>query len=334
MASMTTRSAFISTTAALLAGSIAFSASAQQQAQPAGFFGDRERGWFWYEVQPEPDEESLPPKPEPPPPPAAAVPPPPPPPAPPPEQPRTPDPPSFGSAAWLRENLPKYRDRALDEPSAENVRAYYVIQRLAMDKASAFTDMAQRVVVGDPLLDETGRRPTATFAANEMNAVAGEATDAELKEIAEKAGIWFFFRSDCVYCDKQAPVLEMLERAYGFQITAISLDGKPLPGGQFPRFRADSGQAAKVGVERTPTLVLVRPPDGIQTIARGVLSLQELRRRILTGALNAGWIDQKAFDKTRAVDNGPMLPAKLDIPPEIASDPALLVNHLRSMVRQ
>lgn len=333
---MTIRSALISTTAALLAGSMAFSASAQQQAQSSGFFGDRERGWFWYEVQPEPDEEPPPPKKEEPAPPPAATPPPPAPPPPPlpPETPKAPEPPAFGSAAWLRENLPKYRDRALDDPSAENVRAYYVIQRLAMDKASAFTDMAQRVVVGDPLLDETGRRPTATFAANEMNAVAGEATDSELKEIAGKAGIWFFYRSDCVYCDKQAPVLEMLERAYGFQVTAVSLDGKPLPGGQFPNFRADTGQAAKVGVERTPTLVLVRPPDGIQTIARGVLSLQELRRRILTGALNAGWIDQKAFDKTRAVDNGPMLPAKLDIPPEIASDPAQLVNHLRSMVRQ
>ncbi|MFX9532731.1 hypothetical protein ABTO68_19250, partial [Acinetobacter baumannii] len=59
---MTIRSALISTTAALLAGSMAFSASAQQQAQSAGFFGDRERGWFWYEVQPEPDEEPPPPK--------------------------------------------------------------------------------------------------------------------------------------------------------------------------------------------------------------------------------------------------------------------------------
>lgn len=330
---MTIRSALISTTAALLAASIAYSASAQQMGQPAGFYGDRERGWFWYEVEPEPDEEPPPPKKEEPAPPAPA-------PTPPPVQPlatpepKVPAPPSFGSAAWLRENLPKYRDRALDDPSAENVRAYYVVQRLAMDKASAFTDMAQRVVVGDPLLDETGRRPTATFAANEMNAVAGEATDAELKEIAQQVGIWFFYRSDCVYCDKQAPVLEMLERAYGFNITAISLDGKSLPGGQFPNFRADTGQAARLGVDRTPTLVLVRPPEGIQTIARGVLSLQELRRRILTGALNAGWIDQETFDKTRAVDTGPMLPAKIDMPPEVASDPTQLVNHLRSLVRQ
>ena len=319
--------------AALLVGPTAMPASAQPTQQPAGFYQDHGRGWFWYEIEP---EEPEPPEPEEPKlapqlPSVVQTPAPLPAPDPVPAQPTLP---AFGSAAWLRENLPKYRDRALDDPSPENVRAYYVLQRLTMDKAQAFTDMAQRVVIGDPLLDEVGRRPTATYGANEMNRVAGEATDKELGAIAQTVGIWFFFRSDCAYCHQQATVMEMLARTAGFSIVPISLDGRPLPGGQFPDFKVDRGQAAQLAVERTPTIVLVKPPDGFVTIARGMLSLQELKRRILTGALNAGWIDEGSFARTRPVDTGPMLPATLQPPQETLASPEDLVAYLRSQVRR
>ena len=69
-----------------------------------------------------------------------------------------------------------YRDKAIDNPSPENVAAYYYLQRVMMDKAQRFTDMARRVVMSDPLLDENPRRPIATFAANEANYQAGVAT--------------------------------------------------------------------------------------------------------------------------------------------------------------
>ena len=69
-----------------------------------------------------------------------------------------------------------YRDKAIDNPSPENVAAYYYLQRVMMDKAQRFTDMARRVVMSDPLLDENQRRPIATFAANEANYQAGVAT--------------------------------------------------------------------------------------------------------------------------------------------------------------
>jgi conjugal transfer pilus assembly protein TraF len=63
------------------------------------------------------------------------------------------------STAWFRKNLEKYRDRAIDDPSAENVAAYYYLQRVMMDKAHRFTDVAREVVMSDPFLDENQRRP-------------------------------------------------------------------------------------------------------------------------------------------------------------------------------
>ncbi|WP_369686146.1 conjugal transfer protein TraF [Photobacterium leiognathi] len=49
------------------------------------------------------------------------------------------------------------------------------------------------------------------------------------KEIGDKAGIFFFFRSDCPFCHKQMPLIALLEKNFGFTIKPVSLDGKPLP---------------------------------------------------------------------------------------------------------
>src|SRR5690554_2562082 len=73
------------------------------------FYERKAEGWFWYEVEPEPVEEPEPPVPEPlteltP----QKI-----------EQPQTPSPtaPEPFSAAWVRENLPKYLDAAWNEPT-------------------------------------------------------------------------------------------------------------------------------------------------------------------------------------------------------------------------
>lgn len=114
--------------------------------------------------------------------------------------------------------------------------AYYYLQRVMMDKAQRFTDVARHVVMSDPLLDENQRRPIATFAANEANYQAGIASEQALAAIAKQAGLLFFFRSDCRYCHIQAPLLALLEKRFGFKVYAVSLDGQAMPNGLYPDF--------------------------------------------------------------------------------------------------
>jgi len=128
---------------------------------------------------------------------------------------------------------------------------------LALDKSSRLDAATQRAVQLDPFLDEITQRPTATFAANLINRQAGEQRDATLAKIAERAGVLFFFRADCPYCEAQAPLLKLLENRFGFSVLAVSLDGAHLPGGEFPQFRQDRGQAHALGVVSTPALFLV-----------------------------------------------------------------------------
>mgnify|MGYP006285528505 FL=1 len=236
------------------------------------------------------------------------------------------------SAAWLRANLERYRDSAIDDPSPRNVALYLYLQRLAIDKAERFAEASQRVVWSDPLLDETTRRPLATFAANLVNREAAANRDAALAETAKVAGLWFLFRADCPYCEAQAPLLEVLSARHGFDVQAVSLDGRPLPGGFFPDFRIDRGQARALGVVSTPALFLARPPNGIVPLSQGVLSLAELQRRIVHAATEAGWIEPHWRERSRArVVDLRMDPRGLD-DPALAEDPDRLLAHLRGLL--
>jgi len=290
------------------------------------YFEDKQRGWFWYEVQPEPITKKPiePAIPDSTPPISAEKP-------PKPEIRETPVEPAPLSSAWLKQNMERYLSKAIDEPTQENVAAFYYLQRVMMDKAERFTNAARYVVMSDPQLDETVRRPISTFAANEANHQAGVAAEQALKDIAGQAGILFFFRSDCAYCHVQAPILSMLERAYGFKIYAVSLDGLPMPNGLFGNFKLDRGQAALLGVEQTPALFLMKPPKQIVPLSQGVLSLEEMTGRILLAGKEAGWIDPSQYQTTQGIRSTPMLlPTAGSISQTTVQNPLSLIQALQN----
>jgi len=227
-------------------------------------------------------------------------------------------------------NLGEYRDRAIDDPSPDNVAAYFYLQRVMMDKAHRFTDVAHDVVLADPFLDENHRRPISTFGTHEANRLAAVTSGRSLSQIAQSTGILFFFRSDCSYCHLQAPLLQILEQRYGFRIYAVSLDGLPMPSGLYSDFHIDQGQSAQLGVQSTPALFLLNPPGRIIPLAQGILSLDELTSRILSVAHSEGLISDQDFETTRGQTLIPSLVnAKLDPTRPLPSEPAALVRQLQ-----
>lgn len=253
----------------------------------SGFYRQNTQGWFWYQTLPELEDElsnvndpSAQPIRS--------------------SQTSTMEKPAL-TAAWFRENMQHYMDKAIDEPTPGNIKAYLYLQRIMMDKSSEFSDMSQQIVMGDPNLDEISRRPLAPFASQAMDKFAREQTELVLKEIANRAGLFFFFRSDCPYCHAQAPVLESFAEQFGMPVLPISLDGQPLASGQFPNFRVDQGQAIALNVHSVPALFLLGPEDNFLPISQGTVSFDELSQRVILAAQQARLISSEAYQRTLPV---------------------------------
>lgn len=259
-----------------------------------GFLGRHAEGWFWYK-DPEPEASSE----------LTEI--------PPPKEAKTaptdtsvmttgsmqknPEP---LTAAWVRVNLDRYREIAWDNPSEENVKAYFLLQRFAIDRSEQFADVAERVTVGNALLDESMRRPFATFANRVVDQVSQQRTDALLRRVSEHAGIFFFFKQGCRFCEIQAPLIKHIEQI-GLKVIAVSVDGGQLANTKFDDTRIDSGQAAKLGVRATPTIFLMNEKGEFDTLTVGALSLPELKRRILLSAARSGILTPEELDDTKAI---------------------------------
>ena len=205
------------------------------------------------------------------------------------------------STAWVKENLDRLRDLAIEQPTPENVRAYLLLQRLAVDRSQRFAEMSMMVTQGDPALDENSRFPIASAAAQQqVQNTQGDTVNA-IQSLTQQAGLFFFFRSDCPYCHQDLSVLRTLALTTGIKITAISLDGANIDPEQFPNYVIDSGQAARLGVQATPAFFLVRPPNlnDVVELGQGYLSLPDMQQRIVEQAYYHGWLDTDLYKRTR-----------------------------------
>ena len=313
--------------------SLMFAASAfGQNDEPDGYYDDKARGWFWKEPIPEPLTEeiiepielvplgqSTPLGPE--------------------EEldqfiaphPETEGPRPF-SPAWLREKLPEYRDKALADPSPENVRTYYYVQRYSMDMAERFALQAQKVVLADPILDENNRRPLSDFGAQVFDQRAREATARVVKKISSMAGIWYFYHSECPYCEAQNPILLNLQRKLDLAVLPISLDGRPMAEPKFANFVPNRGHAQELNVQATPTIYMVRPPGDFVLLSEGLVAENSLEQRMILGAHEAGWITDAELNSTKPV-NPIQIQADLgELPEDVLKDPEQLVEILRNKI--
>jgi conjugal transfer pilus assembly protein TraF len=333
--------ALVSCLAGVLAGAPALVTMRPAVAQEAGqdYVPGRQwlerggEGWFWYHDPPAAPREAPPapsrPVPSPRPPAAAPAAPPPPPgvtaaeaaaPAP-------------LSAAWFRANLDHYREQAIDRPTPDNVASYLYLQRIMLDKADAFAAAAQAVVASDPALDANNERPLGTAAANAVTAIAARAQDHLLGQVAGFAGFLLFLRSDCPICTQQAATLEMLRRQFGFQVMVVSPDGLPPPGAIIPGLLRDAGQAAHLGVRQVPALFMLRPPADVVPVSYGVLTLDDLKTRVLLLARQARWVSDNAWQATQPVAHRSLAPLAALITPDLLADPAALVARIHAALQ-
>ncbi|MEX1265763.1 MAG: conjugal transfer protein TraF [Woeseia sp.] len=222
------------------------------------WFGDAERGWFWYEDPPATVEQPASVMP-----PVAALP---------------ADP--LAELEALQVAVERSKALAVLHPTEPNIRAWMELNAAVQRRATLFADVTQRVVWSTPSLDQSLVRPHSQEGLKAWTAAKVESTSAALREIAQTYGLFFVFSSDCPYCRQIAPFLQRFAQTYDFTLIPISLDGGTLA--EFPEARYEPTVKARLGVEITPAIFLVDPTAGhVQPIAYGVISISELETRIM-----------------------------------------------------
>ncbi|TVR76344.1 MAG: hypothetical protein EA415_01345 [Sphaerobacteraceae bacterium] len=265
------------------------------------FFEDRERGWHWYELMPVEEEES-----------EEAV-----------EteqateqpQPESGEPagPAPMSAEWIRQELPRLRDRAIDSPTERNVQAYFYAQRIMMDKAQVFSNMAQRVTTSDPLLDENLRLPFASAARAATLASAAEAKTGIVEELSEKAGLWVFFDETCEFCRQQLQPINRFAERHSMEMRIISRQGRQIAGvNRRVRVLPDTGQFENLGIDFTPAVMLVVPPEGFYIVSQGFIDYASLVDRLVGAAGHYGLIEKDKYLAARPTERGVIDASRLD----------------------
>lgn len=256
-------SALSATASAQNAVGLGMTPSADQSTQQAAngrWFGDAERGWFWYEDPPDAVEDPGP---------AAVM-------------------PAVGAIPAdpiaeleaLQAEVERAKALAVLHPIEPHIRQWMELNAAVQRRATLFADMTQRVVWSTPSLDQSLVRPHSPEGLKAWTAARTESRTAALRDIAQTYGLFFVFSSDCPYCIQIAPFLQRFARTYDFKLIPISIDGGTLP--EFPDARYEPSIKARLGVDVTPAIFLVDPDAGhIQPIAYGVISLSELETRIV-----------------------------------------------------
>ncbi|MFA5353788.1 MAG: conjugal transfer protein TraF [Thermodesulfovibrionales bacterium] len=218
------------------------------------------QGWFFYNEEPKDEPiEKKPPAQEPPP--VGAAP--------------SASPPLF--TEQMKQEGARLLSSALENPTPANIKAYMEHNKAMMQASSNFSLVWQKVLMENPQL--ASGTPMADSTKDLYYRENKKAEDNKLMGLAQQAGIFFIYSSSCQYCQRQAQYLQAFLRAYPFSYKAISIDGGVFP--EFPDTIIDNGISGTLQVDTVPAIFLAFPPDRFDRISTGVMTPEELRRRLL-----------------------------------------------------
>lgn len=165
-------------------------------------------------------------------------------------------------------------------PSFKNIKAYQELQKEMLDKAEDFSEMWMQVVYKVPELDHTLMAPVNHKARHLYFDQKQQEAIQTIRALANTHGLFFFFDSQCRFCQEFAPIIQLFSKRYHWEVMPISADGGPLK--EFSRPLTDNGIIHQWKIDRFPALFAVNPESKeVIPIAYGMTSIDEIETRIL-----------------------------------------------------
>ncbi len=199
------------------------------------------------------------------------------------------------------------RDKAVMNPTDENVRAYMYSQDIILDIATRYAEKQMEIVKNDPILNQSNRISISNSGDIDAKRLQGKAIEVAVDEMAHRGGLLIFVDSKCVFCAHQLPILDALKNASNpwkpMEYLVVSIDGKAPSG--WKNFVPDNGLFKKLKLSITPSIVYVPNPtayrDGEDTnqyivVAQGEIEhVDELSKRIAEVGIKSKIVSQQAM---------------------------------------
>jgi conjugal transfer pilus assembly protein TraF len=184
----------------------------------------------------------------------------------------------------VRKALEVALDEALLNPTAQHVQHYITLQNQWSERASQFARMWQWVLLQHPTLDYSITHPTNQVGRLVYLDHLSQSQETAIKTLTQQNGLFFFYRSNCPYCQRFAPIVKSFSERYHMPVVPITTDGIKLL--EFPNSRLDQGHAEQFQVKVEPALFTVNPyTHQAIPVAYGLISESDLRQRILDLAI-------------------------------------------------
>ena len=154
-----------------------------------------------------------------------------------------------------RQRLDAYRDKALLSGDIQDVKAYIEMQWAMFHKVDVMSRNWALAKIRYPALDYETQFPTSTIGREAYKAAKRHALPAQLQALTQRIGLMLFYDVDCPACQRFVPVIARFAKNYGFELMAMTPDGKHLP--ELPDTRPDNGLSQLFQVSAFPRLIFV-----------------------------------------------------------------------------
>lgn len=225
-----------------------------------GFYSEHASGWHWYD---DPEKETqVERKKEPP---LRKI--------------ETPIPNPDEIVAIARKKVKSATNALIANPTKENAKILITLLNQLGDRGEEVVSAWEKAILENPELNYSLKYPTNNVALRVFQEEESKQKDKSIKLFSEKMGLFFFYRSNCPYCHRFAPILKDFAERYGLTVIPITVDGGVLP--EFPNSKMDSGQAKQFNITKFPSVFAVNPyTNKAFPIVYGLTSQDDLRNNI------------------------------------------------------
>ncbi|WP_342632804.1 conjugal transfer protein TraF [Marinobacter alkaliphilus] len=217
------------------------------------------------------------------------------------ELPPAPSGPAPMSVEWFQQNFDEIQNRAIDNPTPENVAAFYVVHQQMMHKSTQFARVAAQVLADNPDLDPRVRFSNSVSGEKERQRVSKQMMSLIFDRLKDRnGGVWFFFDNSNVSRQMVNGMIS-LAKDFDVDILPVAVDGAE---SQLEGMRGadlllppivDGGLSDRIQLGALPAVVLAIPPSEVEIVGYGTLDQVRMAQRIPAAARLMGILSEEEF---------------------------------------